>query len=62
MFKLFKHKKTAPPLPSTRSKWRLVYDNSAGWVDMCPECKEFGNGESFCPHCGAQMLEDVTYD
>lgn len=52
--KIFRRKKTTPVM---HSRWRLVYDDSAGWVDMCPDCEEFGNGETFCPNCGAQMIE-----
>ena len=39
-------------------RWRRVFDDSAGWVDMCNKCKEFGEGTHYCPNCGAKMDGD----
>ncbi len=36
-------------------RWIKVFDDSAGWVDMCGKCKEFGDGTPYCPNCGAKM-------
>ena len=36
-------------------RWKRVFDDSAGWVDMCNICKEFGAGTKYCPNCGADM-------
>ena len=36
-------------------QWRMVYDDSAGWVNECSKCKEFGDGTPYCPNCGAKM-------
>ena len=39
-------------------RWRRVFDDSAGWVDMCSNCKEFGDTTPYCPNCGAKMDGD----
>ena len=36
-------------------QWRTVYDDSAGWVNECSKCKEFGDGTPYCSNCGAKM-------
>ena len=41
--------------PVVHGRWIKVYDDSAGWVDMCNKCKEFGEGTHYCPNCGAKM-------
>lgn len=39
-----------------KGQWRRVYDDSAGWVDMCTNCEEYGDEkDNFCPNCGADM-------
>ena len=49
------HAPAADVVPVVHGRWMRVFDDSAGWVDMCSECKEFGDGTSYCPSCGAHM-------
>ena len=46
---------TLNPVENTHGKWIRVFDDSAGWVDMCSKCKEFGDGTPYCPNCGKKM-------
>lgn len=52
------------PLPSVeperpKGRWKRVYDDSAGWVDMCTNCEEYGDEkDNFCPNCGTDMRKE----
>lgn len=39
-----------------KGRWKWVYDDSAGWVDMCTNCEEYGDEkDNFCSNCCADM-------
>ena len=38
-----------------RGHWRRVYDDSAGWVDVCSICGEPGDAKLYCSTCGTEM-------
>lgn len=35
--------------------WRKVYDDSAGWIDVCSICGEPGEAKPYCSTCGTKM-------
>lgn len=38
-----------------RGHWRRVYDDSAGWIDVCSICGEPGEATPYCSNCGTKM-------